>query len=137
MLMKSQLYVCMHSFSVPIPTTRYSTSVGPNQNVADEEVALSLQEWCSMQANKCAYFDFWMKALSFKLLLLVYIRSIREGNFDMYVESLAEIVTGPYTLLKVAVRGGAIGLSRNPGALRRWTVTGPEIVRITKEFEGD
>ena len=24
----------------------YSTSVGPNQNEADEEVALSFQEWC-------------------------------------------------------------------------------------------
>ena len=31
----------------------------------------------------------------------------------------------------------AIGLTRNPGVLRRWTVAGPEIVRITKEFEGD
>ena len=33
--------------------------------------------------------------------------------------------------------GGAIGLTGNPGALRRWTVAGPEIVQITKEFEGD
>ena len=43
----------------------YSTSVGgPNQNEADEEVALSFQEWCSMQANKCVHFDYWMKTLS-------------------------------------------------------------------------
>ena len=34
----------------------YSTSVGTNQNEADEEVALSFQEWCSMQANKCVHF---------------------------------------------------------------------------------
>ena len=33
--------------------------------------------------------------------------------------------------------GGAIGLTGNSGALRRWTVAGPKIVRITKEFEGD
>ena len=69
--------------------TDYSTSVGPNQNEADEEVALSFQEWCSMRANKCVHFDYWMKASSLELLLLVFIRSIREGNFDMYVESLA------------------------------------------------
>ena len=42
----------------------YFTSVGPNQNEADEEVALSFQEWCSMQANKCVHFDYWMKTLS-------------------------------------------------------------------------
>ena len=33
--------------------------------------------------------------------------------------------------------GGAIGLTGNPGALRRWTEAEPKIVRITKEFEGD
>ena len=31
--------------------------------------------------------------------------------------------------------GGAIGLTGNPGALRHWMVAGPEIARITKEFE--
>ena len=132
--------------------------------------------------------------MSLELLLLVFIRSIREGNFDMYVESLAEIVTwffaldhthysrwlsvhirdmmmlsekqpgvlaefkaGKFVIYKTSnkffamaicqcheqnnalVKGsrGAIGLTGNPGALRRWAVAGPEIVRITKEFEGD
>ena len=31
--------------------------------------------------------------------------------------------------------GGAIGLTGNPGALRRWMVAGPEIARIITEFE--
>ena len=78
--------------------TDYSTSVVPNQNKADEEDALSFQEWCSMRGNKCVHFDYWMKTLSLELLLLVYIRSIRERNFDMYVESLAEIVTWFFAL---------------------------------------
>ena len=172
----------------------YSTSVVSNQNEADEEVALCFQEWCSMQANKCVHFDYWMKTLSLELLLLVFIQSIREGNFDMYVKSLAEIVTwffaldhrhysrwlsvhirdmmmlsekqlgvlaefktGKFVICKTSnkfsameidqcheqnnalVKGseGAIGQTENSGALRRWTVAEPEIVRITKEFEGD
>ena len=64
----------------------YSTSVGPNQNEAYEEVALSFQEWYSMQANKCVHFDYWMKTLSLELLLLVFIRSIRKGNFDWWMQ---------------------------------------------------
>jgi len=32
--------------------------------------------------------------------------------------------------------GGAVGLTENPGALRRWMVAGPEIARMTEEFEG-
>ena len=59
---------------------------------------MSFQEWSLMQANKCVHFDYWMKTLSLELLLLVFIRSIREGNFDMYVESLAEIVTWFFAL---------------------------------------
>ena len=43
--------------------TDYATSVGPNQNEADEEVALFVQEWCLMRANKCVHFDSWMKIL--------------------------------------------------------------------------
>uniref|UniRef100_A0A1X7T7W9 Tesmin/TSO1-like CXC domain-containing protein n=1 Tax=Amphimedon queenslandica TaxID=400682 RepID=A0A1X7T7W9_AMPQE len=31
--------------------------------------------------------------------------------------------------------GGAIGLTQNPQALRHWMVAGPELVRITTEFE--
>ena len=35
----------------------------------------------------------------------------------------------------VKCSGGAIGLTGTPGALRRWMVAGPEIARITAEFE--
>ena len=31
--------------------------------------------------------------------------------------------------------GGAIGLTENPSALRKWMVSGPEQARLLKEFE--
>ena len=31
--------------------------------------------------------------------------------------------------------GGAVGLTENPAALRRWMVAGPELARTFKEFE--
>ncbi|VDI61859.1 Hypothetical predicted protein [Mytilus galloprovincialis] len=31
--------------------------------------------------------------------------------------------------------GGAVGLTENPVALRRWMIAGPEMARLTKEFE--
>ena len=33
--------------------------------------------------------------------------------------------------------GGAVGLTENPGALRRWMVAGPELSRMVQEFEGN
>ena len=31
--------------------------------------------------------------------------------------------------------GGAVGLTESPGALLRWMVAGPELARMTQEFE--
>ena len=31
--------------------------------------------------------------------------------------------------------GGAVGLTENPSALRRWMVSGPEMARVIGEFE--
>ena len=31
--------------------------------------------------------------------------------------------------------GGAVGLTENPAALRRWMVSGPEMARVVGEFE--
>ena len=43
----------------------------------------------------------------------------------------------PCQLTNAVVKGsgGAIGLTGNPGALRRWMVAGREIAGITTEFE--
>ena len=32
--------------------------------------------------------------------------------------------------------GGAVGLTKNPAALRRWMVSVPEMARLIGEFEG-
>lgn len=124
--------------------------------------------------------------------MLRYIRSLREGNFQLYLESLAHITPwmfaldhthysrwlpvhicdmmtlsekhpdvltefqlGKFVVHKTSKKfsamaldqcheqnnamvkgsGGAIGLTGNPAALRRWMIAGPEIARITTEFE--
>ena len=122
--------------------TDYSTSVGANQNEADEEVALFFQEWCSMQANKCVHFDYWMKTLSLELLLLVFIRSIREGNFDMYVESLAEIVIWFFALdhthysrwLSVHIRDMMMLSEKQPGVLAEFKAGKFVICKTSNKF---
>ncbi len=38
---------------------------------------------------------------------------------------------------KVKGDGGAVGLTENPAALRRWMIAGPEIARVINEFERD
>ena len=57
-----------------------------------------LEEWCTRQAKDCVHFDYWLKSLSLELLLLRYIRSLRVGNFKLYVESLTQIMPWMFAL---------------------------------------
>ena len=37
------------------------------------------------------HFDYWLEVLSLEILLLLYVRSLQEGDLDLYVQSLAQI----------------------------------------------
>ena len=160
----------------------------------EADVTPGFDEWCAQQAKRSVHLDYWLKVLSLDIMLLVYVTSLREGNFDLYVQSLAQIVPWMFELdhthysrwLSVHIRdmtslsvnhpnihaefragqfvvhktrnkfsamaidqcheqnngavkgsGGAVGLTANPAALRRWTVAGPEVARLVAEFEED
>ena len=62
------------------------------------ETTEEFQDWCVQRAKKCAQFEYWVKTLELEILLLLYIRSLREGRFDMYVESLVKIVPWMFSL---------------------------------------
>jgi hypothetical protein len=159
-----------------------------------EEATTSFDEWCTDRAAQSVHFDYWFKVMSLEIMLLLYVRSIREGDFDLYVQSLAQLMPWFFALdhihysrwLSVHIRdmmilsekhpdileafrsgqfevnktsnkfsamaidqcheqnnavikgsGGAVGLTDNPAALRRWTVAGPEVIRLITEFEDD
>lgn len=63
-----------------------------------ETDVMSLEQWCAMRAEQSVQFDYWQKTLSLEVLLLLYIRALREGNFQLYVESLTKIVPWMFAL---------------------------------------
>ena len=155
---------------------------------------LTFDNWCIERVAAVPQFQFWFMALQLELLLLVFIRSIRQANFDLYIDTLSNMVpwffalnhtnyarwipvhlrdmcalqhkapnissqfeTGMFTVYKTQRRfsaiaidqaheqnnamvkgdGGAVGLTENASALRRWMVSGPEMARLVNEFEAD
>ncbi|RUM46947.1 MAG: hypothetical protein DSY80_01375, partial [Desulfocapsa sp.] len=148
--------------------------------------------WCSTKYNMCPQFRYWATTLEFELKLLQFIRSLREGNFRLYIEALEQLIPWFFALDRVhysrwlplhirdmkelVVRhpcthnafldghfvarktsrkfsgialdqaheqlndlikgdGGAVGLTENPSALRRWVLAGPEVARVINEFD--
>lgn len=66
--------------------------------VAAETNVLSLEQWCEVRAQESVQFYYWLKTVSLEIVMLLYVRSIREGNFQLYLESLTEIVPWMFIL---------------------------------------
>lgn len=166
--------------------TDYCTGLG------EEDDPLSIEDWCSSNAELYPQFKFWLFILQLELTVLLFVRAIREADFKLYVDALtkivpwffaldhthyarwipvhlrdmvtlkeehpevfAEFLKGNFVVKKTAHRfsaiaidqgheqnnaavkddGGAVALTENPAALRRWMVSGPEMARVIGEFE--
>ena len=62
-----------------------------------------MEEWRTDRAAACPHFKFWSIILQLELTLMIYVRAIRKGNFELYIESLTKIVLcfRPYPLLQM------------------------------------
>ena len=69
-----------------------------NASATEAESALSFEQWCQVCAQQSVQFDYWHKTLLLEISMLLFIRSIREGNFQLYMESLTAIVPWMFAL---------------------------------------
>jgi len=45
------------------------------------------------QFPQCPQFDYWATVLQLELTVLVYVRSLRQGSFQMYLDAFTELAT--------------------------------------------
>ena len=64
----------------------YCNSLGEEQNSS------SLEDWCSNRAELYPQFKFWLLILQMELAVMVYVRAIREPDFELYIDALTKIV---------------------------------------------
>ena len=62
-----------------------NTRIGPEMNI---------EMWCATRRNESPMFMFWSMILQLELTVLTFIRSLRERNFTLYMDSLLALV--PY-----------------------------------------
>ena len=59
---------------------------------------LGYEDWVVKMANDCPQFQYWFLTLQLELLVLVFVKSLREGHFHLYVESLCKLVPWLFAL---------------------------------------
>ena len=62
------------------------------------EVPLSFELWCSAKAQEHLQLYYWSVVLELQLLMNMYIKSLREGNFKLYIDTLNQLVPWCFAL---------------------------------------
>ena len=161
------------------------------ENIEDDQ-QLTMDEWCEKRKAETPQFHYWLTCLDIEMLVFNFVRSLRSGNFQMYINSISKLTPwffslnhtnyarwmpihirdmcslqlshprvdeefrkGQFVLQKSKRRfssmaidqgheqnnatmkddGGIVGITQDATALLRWSLTGPEIVRATNQFE--
>lgn len=61
---------------------------------ADNDTRQTFDEWCDSQLQRSPQFQFWHMVLDMELAIFMLIRSFREGDFDLYRDTLSKLI--PY-----------------------------------------
>ena len=77
----SALYVLLHKAYTEYCSSQEGT-----------ECMQSLEAWSDQRANASPQFYFWFIILQLQLQVLIFVRSLREGDFKLYIESFGQIV---------------------------------------------
>ena len=72
--------------------TSYKESLGPEADV------MSISDWCLKKVASFPQFHFWYLTLQLELLLLAFVRSFREANFELYIDTLSKMVPWFFSL---------------------------------------
>jgi hypothetical protein len=69
-----------------------------NRNTDDLDPPASFTDWCENQCKSHPQFKYWDTVLRLELALMTFIRSLRESNFDLFLEALTQLVPWFYAL---------------------------------------
>ena len=72
----SSLYILLHK--------AYSEY---NSTQEDVEILKSFEEWCEVSAKASLQFFFWFTFLQLQLRVMLFVRALRESDFNLYVKS--------------------------------------------------
>ena len=80
------------TFSGKTILAKVSSAYDFNPVLSEDEIRLDFQQWQAKRSLESPQFQFWSKTPNLELLILVFVQSVREGNFKLYAQSLNQLV---------------------------------------------
>ncbi len=63
-----------------------------SSNLEENAPHMSFNDWCSSKSADYPQFKFWSLVLQFEIDILIFVRALREGDFNLYIDALTNIV---------------------------------------------
>jgi len=60
---------------------------------ADAGDGEDIEDWCHHREHAYPQFQYWATMLELQLLVLMYVRSLQQASFTMYLDALTELVS--------------------------------------------
>ncbi len=67
-------------------------------NNPEEDPPISFETWYTQRKTECPQFLYWFTCLELELLVFSFVRSLRTGNFDLYVNTLTKLTPWFFSL---------------------------------------
>ena len=90
---------------------------------------LSFNDWCVEKAEVCPQFQYWYMVMHLECVYLIYVRSLREGNFSLYVLVLRALAPWFFALDHTHYARW------DPVHIRDMTTLHQRLPQIAKEFD--
>lgn len=68
------------------------------QGLSGEDQKHEFYPWQEQKSSTCPEFKYWELTLKLQLLILSFVKSLREGRFDLYLESIRQLLTRFFAL---------------------------------------
>jgi len=62
------------------------------EGLESEAEVVSFSAWCLKKVTAVPQFHFWYLTFQLELLLLVFVRSLPEANFELYIDAVSKII---------------------------------------------
>ena len=66
----------------------------------------SLNDWCTQKCQKISQLQFWYSTLLLELVILSNVRSLGEGNFELYIDFMTHLALCTFLLIAQIMTGG-------------------------------
>lgn len=93
----SHVMKCRHAHQVTVAVLKIVQQRAFTKRASTESL-LSFTDWIKKQADKFPTFYYWNTVLNLEQTLLLFVRSVREANFELYVNVLEELLPWCFVL---------------------------------------